>query len=60
MDDPDTVESMIRACVQSVSIPVSAKIRVFPCIDKTIEFARMLERAGCSFICTLLVALLAR
>jgi tRNA-dihydrouridine synthase len=36
--------------LQAVSIPVSCKIRIFPDLNKTIEYARMVERSGCSLL----------
>ena len=34
----------------NLSIPVTAKFRVFPTVEKTVEYARMLERAGAQII----------
>jgi len=34
----------------NLSVPVTAKFRVFPTVEKTVEYARMLERAGAQII----------
>ena len=36
--------------MQNIKTPVSAKIRIFPELERTIAYARMLERAGASLI----------
>ncbi len=32
------------------SVPVTVKIRVFPELERTLEYARMIERAGASLL----------
>ena len=49
-DNWEVIEEIIRKCRQELKIGVSAKIRVFPDVEKSIEYAKMLERAGCHFI----------
>lgn len=38
---------LVRAVHDSVSVPISCKVRIFEDIDKTVEYAKMLEAAGC-------------
>ena len=44
--------AMVRACVEcpELTIPVTCKIRLQKSVEATIEFARMLEAAGCSLL----------
>ena len=49
------VDKMVRGvCAAMASdpngVPVFCKMRLLPCIEDTIEFARMLEAAGCALI----------
>ena len=50
MDDLPLVECIVRTCAEGLDVPVTCKIRVFPELHKTIEYAQMLERAGASLI----------
>ena len=50
MDDLPLVERIVRTCAEGLDVPVTCKIRVFPELHRTIEYARMLERAGASLI----------
>ncbi|GFR46466.1 hypothetical protein Agub_g8042, partial [Astrephomene gubernaculifera] len=50
MDDLDKIESMVRILAQNLRIPVTAKIRIFPDLSKTIAYARMVEAAGASLV----------
>ncbi|CAD7700974.1 unnamed protein product [Ostreobium quekettii] len=50
MDDLSSVESIVSTLAQGLSIPVTCKIRVFPDLERTLEYARMLERAQCAML----------
>jgi len=49
-DDWDLIYGMINNLHKNLSIPVTAKFRVFPTIEKTVEYAKMLESAGAQII----------
>ncbi|GLC54740.1 hypothetical protein PLESTB_000901100 [Pleodorina starrii] len=50
MDDLPKVEAMVRLLAQNLRIPVTAKIRIFPDLAKTVAYARMVEAAGASLV----------
>lgn len=50
MDDLPLVERMVQALSAELSTPVSCKIRVFPELERTLEYAHMLQAAGCSLL----------
>ncbi|KAJ1820961.1 tRNA dihydrouridine synthase [Coemansia sp. RSA 2671] len=50
MDEWDLVSRLIRKLHENLEIPVTAKIRVFPEIEKTVEYAKMVEAAGAQII----------
>ncbi|KAF8531544.1 dihydrouridine synthase-domain-containing protein [Gautieria morchelliformis] len=49
-DDWDLVFRLINILHTNLSIPVTAKFRVFPSIQKTVEYAQMMERAGAQIL----------
>ncbi|KAG6877082.1 hypothetical protein C0992_010928 [Termitomyces sp. T32_za158] len=49
-DEWDLIYTMINTLHKNLSVPVTAKFRVFPDIEKTVEYAKMLERAGAQII----------
>ncbi|KAJ9121571.1 hypothetical protein QFC22_002190 [Naganishia vaughanmartiniae] len=49
-DDWELIYSLINTLHTNLSIPVTAKFRIFPDVNKTIAYAQMMERAGASII----------
>ena len=41
----------VGLCARELKIPITAKIRIFEDVKKTIEYAQMLEEAGCKVPC---------
>ena len=41
---------MVRTLDEQLSIPVTVKIRVFPDVEKTIRYAKMIQDAGCQLL----------
>jgi tRNA-dihydrouridine synthase 1 len=48
--DWDLVYRMVNTLHRCLGIPVTCKIRLLPSLEKTIEFAKMLQAAGCSLL----------
>ncbi|AFN83404.1 tRNA-dihydrouridine synthase [Encephalitozoon romaleae SJ-2008] len=46
----DLTEKIVKTLSTNLSIPVFCKIRVFESIEKTVEYTRMIEKAGCSLL----------
>ncbi|KAL3146169.1 tRNA-dihydrouridine(16/17) synthase [NAD(P)(+)]-like protein, variant 6 [Trebouxia sp. C0010 RCD-2024] len=50
MEQMELIESLVTALAQGLRVPVTCKIRVFPELERTLAYAHMLERAGCSVL----------
>ncbi|KAJ2776502.1 tRNA dihydrouridine synthase [Coemansia javaensis] len=50
MEDWDLISRLIRRLHEGLAIPVTAKIRVYPDVAKTVAYARMVEAAGAQII----------
>ncbi|KAM4664983.1 tRNA-dihydrouridine(16/17) synthase [NAD(P)(+)]-like [Discoglossus pictus] len=46
----DLLERMIQLAHKKLSVPITCKIRVFPEVDKTVTYAKLLEKAGCQLL----------
>lgn len=42
--------NLVRTLHENLSVPVTAKFRVFPTVEKTVKYAKMLEDAGAQII----------
>ncbi|WJX95158.1 tRNA-dihydrouridine(16/17) synthase [NAD(P)(+)] [Trifolium repens] len=47
MDNLPLVKSLVENLAGNLEVPVSCKIRLFPKLEDTLKYARMLEEAGC-------------
>ena len=50
MDDIPLIESMVSILAENLSVPVTVKIRRFPGVEETVEYAARLEKAGASLV----------
>nr|GMD58626.1 tRNA-dihydrouridine(16/17) synthase [NAD(P)(+)]-like [Ipomoea batatas] len=50
MDNLSVVRALVEKLARNLSVPVSCKIRVFPDLQDTINYAKMLEEAGCALL----------
>nr|GMC95079.1 tRNA-dihydrouridine(16/17) synthase [NAD(P)(+)]-like [Ipomoea batatas] len=50
MDNLSLVRSLVEKLANNLSVPVSCKIRIFPELQDTINYAKMLEEAGCALL----------
>ncbi|PHT49822.1 tRNA-dihydrouridine(16/17) synthase [NAD(P)(+)], partial [Capsicum baccatum] len=50
MDNLPLVKSLVKKLANNLDVPVSCKIRVFPNLQDTLKYAKMLEAAGCSLL----------
>ncbi|XP_051136318.1 uncharacterized protein LOC127254973 isoform X3 [Andrographis paniculata] len=50
MDNLPLVKSLVEKLSQNLDVPVSCKVRIFPDLQDTIKYAKMLEEAGCALL----------
>ncbi|RHZ81183.1 hypothetical protein Glove_123g60 [Diversispora epigaea] len=49
-DEWDLIYKLINTLHENLDIPVTAKIRIFPEVEKTIKYAKMIENAGAQLL----------
>jgi len=49
-DEWDLIAKIVKHLDENLKIPITCKIRVFPEVEKTIQYALMLQNAGCSVL----------
>ncbi|WCJ31256.1 tRNA-dihydrouridine synthase B [Euphorbia peplus] len=50
MDNLPLIKSLVEKLALNLKVPVSCKIRLFPKLEDTLKYAKMLEQAGCSLL----------
>lgn len=50
MDKLPLVKSLVEKLAQNLNVPVSCKIRLFPDLEDTLKYAKMLQDAGCALL----------
>eukprot|EP01025_Chloroclados_australasicus_P010883 TRINITY_DN14608_c0_g2_i1.p1 TRINITY_DN14608_c0_g2~~TRINITY_DN14608_c0_g2_i1.p1 ORF type:complete len:382 (-),score=33.67 TRINITY_DN14608_c0_g2_i1:834-1979(-) len=50
MENWELIAEIISTLAQNLDVPVTAKIRVYPDVNRTIEYAKLLQSAGCSLL----------
>ncbi|XP_076900844.1 uncharacterized protein LOC143555105 [Bidens hawaiensis] len=50
MDNLPLIKSLVEKLAHNLHVPVSCKIRIFPDLEDTLNYAKMLEDAGCSLL----------
>ncbi|CAG4989542.1 unnamed protein product [Parnassius apollo] len=49
-DDWSLLQKIVSAMSKAVTVPITCKVRVFESIDKSIQYALMLQNAGCKLL----------
>ncbi|KAG1878419.1 dihydrouridine synthase-domain-containing protein [Suillus tomentosus] len=50
MDEWELIHDLINVLHENLSVPVTAKFRIFPSVGKTVAYAKMLESAGAQIL----------
>ncbi len=49
-DEWDLISRIVKKLHENLKVPVTCKIRVFPDVEKTLRYAKMLEESGCQLL----------
>lgn len=49
-DDWDLLKKIVQTMSEAVSVPITCKVRIFESIEKSVEYALMLQNAGCKML----------
>lgn len=49
-DEWDLISSIVKHLHENLKVPVTCKIRIFPEVEKTIRYAKMLQDSGCQLL----------
>eukprot|EP00871_Galdieria_phlegrea_P004415 jgi/Galph1/4975/GphlegSOOS_G3615.1 len=49
-DDWQLIEKIVKTASSRLSVPVWCKIRIFPNVQRTIDYAKMIQAAGCQVL----------
>lgn len=50
-DEWELIASIVKAAAEQLTVPVWCKIRIFPSLEKSVAYAKMIEAAGASVLC---------
>jgi len=50
LEEWDLLSSIVSHLSANLKVPVTCKIRLLPCVDRTIQLAKLLEASGCSLL----------
>ncbi|CAD0196822.1 unnamed protein product [Chrysodeixis includens] len=49
-DEWELLQKIVKAMSEAVSIPITCKVRIFESIEKSVDYALMLQKAGCKML----------
>ncbi|XP_045782971.1 tRNA-dihydrouridine(16/17) synthase [NAD(P)(+)]-like isoform X1 [Maniola jurtina] len=49
-DDWELLRKMVTAMCKAVSVPITCKVRIFESIEKSVQYALMLQESGCKLL----------